>query len=47
LQDAAVKAGAQILVMGGFGHTRLRDFILGGATQGVFRDLRLPVLLSH
>jgi nucleotide-binding universal stress UspA family protein len=47
LQDAAVQAGAQLLVMGGFGHSRLRDFILGGATQGVFRDLRLPVLLSH
>jgi nucleotide-binding universal stress UspA family protein len=47
LQDAAVAAGAQLLVMGGFGHSRLRDFILGGATQGVFRDLRLPVLLSH
>lgn len=47
LQDAAMEAGAQILVMGGFGHSRLRDFILGGATQGVFRDLRLPVLLTH
>jgi nucleotide-binding universal stress UspA family protein len=47
LQDAVMEAGAQILVMGGFGHSRLRDFILGGATQGVFRDLRLPVLLSH
>jgi nucleotide-binding universal stress UspA family protein len=47
LQDAAVQAGAQLLAMGGFGHSRLRDFILGGATQGVFRDLRLPVLLSH
>ncbi len=47
LQDAAVEAGAQLLVMGAFGHSRLRDFILGGATQGVFRDLRLPVLLSH
>lgn len=47
LQDAAVETGAQLLVMGAFGHSRLRDFILGGATQGVLRDLRLPVLLSH
>ena len=31
----------------GYGHSRLRDFILGGATKGVLRDLRLPVLLSH
>lgn len=42
-----MEAGAQLLVMGAFGHSRLHDFILGGATQGVFRDLRLPVLLSH
>lgn len=47
LQDGARAEGAQMLAMGGFGHSRLRDFILGGATQGVFDDLRLPVLLSH
>ena len=33
--------------MGAFGHTRVRDFVLGGATQGVLDDLRLPVMLSH
>ena len=47
LQDAALSEGAQLLAMGGFGHSRLRDFILGGATKGVFSDLRLAVLLSH
>ena len=47
LQESALAAGADLLVMGGFGHSRLRDFILGGATSGVFEDLRLPVLLSH
>ncbi len=47
LQDAAIEAGAGLLAMGGFGHSRLRDFILGGATQGIFADLRLPVLISH
>ncbi|WP_245576860.1 universal stress protein [Kaistia adipata] len=47
LQEAALDAGAGLLVMGGFGHSRMRDFILGGATKGVFADLRLPVLLSH
>ena len=47
LQEAAVAAGAGLLVMGGFGHSRLRDFILGGATAGVMADLRLPVLMSH
>jgi nucleotide-binding universal stress UspA family protein len=47
LQEAALSEGAQLLAMGGFGHSRLRDFILGGATKGVFADLRMPVLLSH
>jgi nucleotide-binding universal stress UspA family protein len=47
LQDAALESGADLLAMGGFGHSRIRDFILGGATKGVFADLRLPVLLSH
>ena len=47
LQDAALAEGAQLLVMGGFGHSRLRDFILGGATKGVLADLRLAALLSH
>lgn len=47
LQEAAMGAGAQLLAMGGFGHSRLRDFILGGATTGVLADLRLPVLMAH
>ena len=47
LQEKALAEGAQMLAMGGFGHSRLRDFVLGGATTGVFADLRLPVLLSH
>ncbi len=47
LQTAAIDAGANLLVMGGFGHSRLRDFVLGGATKGIFADLRMPVLLSH
>lgn len=47
LQETALEVGADLMVMGGFGHTRFRDFILGGATKGVFSDLRLPVLLSH
>ena len=47
LQDSAVETGAQLLAMGGFGHSRVRDFILGGATKGVLSDLRMPILLSH
>lgn len=47
LQDHAIELGANLLVMGGYGHSRIRDFVLGGATQGILSDLRLPVLLSH
>jgi nucleotide-binding universal stress UspA family protein len=47
LQDEALQAGADLLVMGAYGHSRLREFVLGGATQEVLTDLRLPVLMSH
>ena len=47
LQEHAIERGATLLVMGGYGHSRVRDFVLGGATEGVLGDLRLPVLLSH
>lgn len=47
LQETAMSVGAGLLVMGGYGHSRVRDFVLGGATAGVLGELRLPVLLSH
>lgn len=47
LQDEALADKAGLLVLGGYGHSRLRDFVLGGATKGVLDDLRVPVLLSH
>ena len=47
LQEHAIKINGSLLVMGGWGHSRLRDFVLGGATQGILADLRLPVLMSH
>jgi nucleotide-binding universal stress UspA family protein len=47
LQRHAASLGSDLLVMGGYGHSRLRDFVLGGATEGVLSDLRMPVLLSH
>lgn len=47
LQDHARDLGAGLLVMGGFGHSRMRDFVLGGATRGILGDLRLPVIMSH
>ena len=47
LQQEALSCGADLLVMGGFGHSRLREFILGGATREVLDKPDLPVLMSH
>ncbi len=47
LQDKAKEIGAGLLVMGGFGHSRVRDFVLGGATNSILKDLKIPALLSH
>ncbi|MBB3351679.1 nucleotide-binding universal stress UspA family protein [Rhizobium sp. BK049] len=47
LQSKAFELRADLLVMGGFGHSRLREFVLGGATQAVLTSITLPVLLSH
>jgi nucleotide-binding universal stress UspA family protein len=38
---------ADLLVMGAFGHSRLRDFILGGATASMLKQPPLPILMSH
>lgn len=47
LQGHAQAIGADFLVMGAFGHTRFREFILGGATDAMLRDPKVPVLMSH
>lgn len=44
--DAAA-GDADLLVMGAFGHSRIRDFFLGGATRHMLEGPRLPTLLSH
>lgn len=36
-----------LLVMGGYGRSRLREQILGGTTQSILKQLTLPVLMSH
>jgi nucleotide-binding universal stress UspA family protein len=41
------EAGADLLVMGGYGHARWREFVLGGATRSVLEGARTPVLFSH
>jgi nucleotide-binding universal stress UspA family protein len=38
---------ASLLVMGGYGHSRLREFVLGGATLGILSAMTVPVFMSH
>jgi len=47
LLERVESRGAGLLVMGAHGHTRLREFILGGATRSVLRGMKRPVLFSH
>jgi len=35
------------LVMGGFGHSRLREFVLGGVTRGILESMTIPTLMAH
>jgi len=39
--------GAGFIVMGGYGHSRLRELVLGGATRGILASMTVPTLLSH
>jgi nucleotide-binding universal stress UspA family protein len=45
LAVAADQAG--LLVMGGYGHSRLREWVFGGFTQQVLVDAAVPVLMAH
>lgn len=47
LEEYATARDLDLLVMGAYGHSRLRDFILGGATKTIVVNPPLPVLLSH
>lgn len=39
--------GSDLLVMGAYGHSRLREIVLGGATRGILGSMTIPVLFSH
>lgn len=43
----AADSSADMLVMGGYGHSRLREFILGGVTRGILETMTVPTLMSH
>ena len=47
LLTEAEKSGIDLLVMGGYGHSRWREFFMGGATQHVRSHATIPVLMAH
>ena len=46
LSHAADSSG-DMFVMGGYGHSRLREFVLGGVTRAMLESMTMPVLMSH
>ncbi|MCO6415914.1 universal stress protein [Siccirubricoccus sp. KC 17139] len=47
LLNHAAELQADLLVIGGYGHSRLREWALGGVTRRLLQEMTLPVLLSH
>jgi len=43
----AADSSADMIVMGGYGHSRLREFVLGGVTRNILSAMTVPTLLSH
>jgi nucleotide-binding universal stress UspA family protein len=39
--------GCDLVVMGAYGHSRLRELVLGGVTRDILRHMTVPVLMSH
>jgi len=47
LLSHAADSDADFMVMGGYGHSRLREFVLGGVTRSMLRTMTVPTLMSH
>lgn len=47
LLSLAADTSADFMVMGGYGHSRLREFVLGGTTRGILSAMTIPTLMSH
>jgi nucleotide-binding universal stress UspA family protein len=47
LLSRAADLGADLLVMGAYGHSRVRELLLGGATRSILASMTIPVLMSH
>ncbi|MDB5533234.1 MAG: Nucleotide-binding universal stress protein UspA family [Hyphomicrobiales bacterium] len=47
LLSYAADSGADLLVMGGYGHSRLREFVFGGTSTDILKAMTLPVFMVH
>ncbi len=47
LLNQIADSGADLMVMGAYGHSRMRELVLGGATRHMLQHMTVPVLLSH
>ncbi len=47
LLNEVADSGADLLVMGGYGHSRARELILGGVTRQILRQMTVPVFMAH
>ncbi len=47
LRRTATDFGAELIVMGGFGHSRLRQRFFGGTTSTMMKEVTIPVLMAH
>jgi len=45
--SVAADADIDLIVMGGYGHLRLQERILGGVTRGMLQSMTVPTLMSH
>jgi len=45
--EGAARIGADLIVMGGYGRARLREWIFGGVTRAVIENAQVPVFMSH
>lgn len=47
LLNEAADSGADLIVIGAYGHSRLREFVFGGVTRTLLQNMTAPVLMSH
>jgi nucleotide-binding universal stress UspA family protein len=47
IMDEAKRRKADAIVMGGYGHSRLREWLLGGVTYDLMHESPIPIVIAH